>query len=201
MATITEYRAGMRAVLATSVDPGTWTDALLDAGLRRALHYLAEHGPPAETTLACVARREQDLSGVAGLLGVAAVGWPWVEAEAIFRHVRWRWAGLGVVSIEGGVPAEGDALRLRYWVQQQISGLDGAAATTVPAALREALVTGAAGYVLLQRLRQVGEHPAPPLQTGRLYTQIAGDWVSVLAQSVHRWANAAPGASWGSIGL
>jgi len=201
MATISEYRTAMRAVLATSVDPGTWTDALLDAGLRLALHYLAEHGVPAEATLLCTEGRAQDVSGVAGLLGVAAVGWPWQEEEAIFRHVRWRWAGPGVVHLEGGVPAEGDALRLRYWMLQRVSGLDGALATTVPDALQQAIATGAAGYALLHRLRQVGEHPAPPRETGVRYAQLAGEWIGVLADAVHRWAHAAPVCGWGEIGM
>jgi len=201
MLTITDYRTTMRSVLAATIDAGTWTDALLDTGLRLALHYLGEHGPPAETTLVCTEGREQDMSGVAGLLGVAAVGWPWDDTEAIFRHARWRWAAPGMIHLESGVPAEGDHLRLRYWPALTISGLGGATATTVPDALLTPVATGAAGYALLQRLRQVGEHPAPPKATGALYTQIAGEWVSVLAAAAHRWANAVPGPAWGAIGL
>jgi hypothetical protein len=160
--TITEYATQVRAVLQSGVDYTLWYGALPDAGLRQALLYLSEHLPPVEATLVCAAGREQDVSAVAGLLSVAAVGWPWDDDAGVFRPVRWRWVDGGRVHIESGVPAAGDGLRLRYWQALTIAGLDGAASTTVPDAWFNTLAIGAAAYTVLTRLRQTAEHPATP---------------------------------------
>ncbi len=198
---VADYRTRVRSILATAVDAATWTDDMVDSALREALGYASGHLPPKEVNVTCVDGREQDLSAISDLLGIAGVGWPWDDDEAVFRGVRWRWTDINEIHIEGGFPSGGDKLRLRYWRLLTINGLAGAVATTLPDRLLEPVAHGAAGYALFSRLRQVGEHPAPPQETGRAYVQLAGAWVKVLVDGVAQWGGAAPGPAWSDVGL
>lgn len=199
--TVADYRARVRSVLQHGVDATTWGDEMIAAGLRQALFYAGANLPPVETTWVCTAGREQDISSVAGLLSVAAVGWPWDDDEGVFRPVRWRWVGAGLLHIESGVPPGGDGLRLRYWRMLTISGLDGAMLTTVADAWLDPLATGAAAYALLARLRQTGEHPATPHEALGTYRQVIAAWLQQFTDAVQQRAGASPGPAWGEVGL
>ena len=199
--TIVEVRERVRALLGATLDATSWPDSVVDAGVRQALPVMAEHLPLAETTLVCASGRAQDLSGVADLHAIGALGWPWSDEERVFRHVRWRLVGDGVVHIESGVPAAGDGLRLRYWRRLQIAGLDGATATTAPASLITLLATGAAGYTLLVRIRQLGENPAAPDDAARSYIHLAGTLIADFRAGCGRLDPLVAPPVWATIGL
>jgi hypothetical protein len=198
--TLADYREQMRGVLATALDASTWTDALLDAGLRSALLYLAERLPPVEVTLTCVAGRTQPLTALPDLLTLAAVGWPWDDAEGVWRGVRWRWVGSAAIHIESGVPVAGDGLRLRYWRRLTVSGLDGATATTLPDRHADLVATGAAGYALLGRVRQMGENPAVPKAAAATYVQVAGALIAQFSDGCRLLDGTASTPAWPQIG-
>ncbi|MBK8799354.1 MAG: hypothetical protein IPM07_25000 [Anaerolineales bacterium] len=199
--TLADYRERVRSVLATALDASTWTDALIDAGLRSALLYLAERLPPVEATLACAAGRTQPLTTLPDLLTIAAIGWPWQANEEIFHAARWRWASNAAIHIESGVPAAGDLLRLRYWRRLAVSGLEGATATTLPDRHADLVATGAAGYALLGRVRQVGENPAVPKDAARTYVQVAGDLIARFSDGCRLLDGTASTPAWTQIGV
>lgn len=101
MTAIVDLRSKIRAVLGTAVDTSSWPDDLLDASVRQALPFLAEHLPPDEETIVCTAGCEQDLSALTDLYQIAAIGWPWNDDEGIFRHVPWRPLGKRQIYMEG----------------------------------------------------------------------------------------------------
>jgi len=199
--TLADYRERVRSVLATALDASTWTDALIDAGLRSALLYLAERLPPVEATLACAAGRTQPLTTLPDLLTIAAIGWPWQANEEIFHAARWRWASNAAIHIESGVPAAGDLLRLRYWRRLAVSGLEGATATTLPDRHADLVATGAAGYALLGRVRQVGENPAVPKDAARTYVQVAGDLIARFSDGCRLLDGTTSTPAWTQIGV
>ncbi|MFM7173976.1 MAG: hypothetical protein ACKO4U_13180 [Caldilinea sp.] len=201
MTAIVDLRSKIRAVLGTAVDTSSWPDDLLDASVRQALPFLAEHLPPDEETIVCTAGCEQDLSALTDLYQIAAIGWPWNDDEGIFRHVPWRPLGKRQIYMEGGKPSAGDGLRLRYWKNITVAGLDGAAVSTVPSECVDLLVTGAAGYALFTRLRQIGENPAAPKTAQNGYAQIAGHFLARFSIGCQQLGALAPLTAWTAMGL
>ncbi len=162
--TLVALRAEVLAALASD-DGATWSDALLDEALRRSLRALDRFGPVYEAThTVSVAGADQDVSVLPGLLEVTGLAWPWMEEQPFEVAVqRWRTLGeVGRVRLRSGCPAVGDALRVRYRKTHSLEGLDGATATTVPAALRATLAMGGACYAAQLRARQAIENPALP---------------------------------------
>ncbi len=166
--TVAELRSEVLAQLAASGDSATWTDALLDGALRRGLRAIDAYGPVYEAThTVTVAGAEQDLRALPGLCAVTGLAWPWREG-ALFEEAAVRWRALGEggqVRLRTGTPAVGDALRVRYRKAHALQGLDGAAATTLPDALRPTLALGGACYAAQLRERQAIENPALPPDT------------------------------------
>ena len=143
--------------------------ATLDEALRSALaEYNAVLPLSAETVITLPgAGREIALSGVAGLLTVSAVWWPydsagseaWPPAEPPGFRVWWDDAQpvLALTSKTGSQPQAGDELRLWYTKLHTIQNLDSGAATTLFGPHESGLVTGAAGYAALaQAVSQIG---------------------------------------------
>ena len=201
MTTIAECRAQVRALLGATLDATSWPDSVVDAGVRQALPVLAEHLPAVETTLVCAPGREQDVTAVPDLYAIAAVGWPWSEAEGVFRPVRWRTVGDRLVHIEAGVPAAGDGLRVRYWRRLAVAGLDGATATSVPDLLLDLLTKGAAGYALLVRIRQTGENPAVASDAAKTSLHLAGTLIAEFGEACGRLDRMGMPPVWTGIGL
>ena len=142
----------------------TFSDATLQEALRTALHEYTEAAPLAmETVLVLPADgREIALDGLAGLIAVTRVWWPYDYAAAaetwppnrVGRWSLWWDYGRPVLFLEaadGGQPQAGDEVRIWYTRQQTIQDLDAAAATTVPLQDESMLVQGAAAYAMLSR--------------------------------------------------
>lgn len=205
--TLTDARADLDALLASAVDAATWTNALKDEALRAALAAYSLHGPVYESTVILDAGgAEQDIAALLpGLLAVEAVAWPWSDGAPFAAQVAsWRPSGApGRVYFEegGGIPAAGDAARVRYRLTHALDGLDGATATTVPDAHRRTLAAGAAATACELRLRQIGENPAIPASAaaalGAARARFAREFDAALALSAAR----GPRPAWPRIGL
>jgi hypothetical protein len=166
--TVVALRAEVVAALAAGDEGTTWSDALVDAALRRALQAIDQFGPTYEAThVVSVAGATQNLAALPGLAEVTGLAWPWHE-RAIFEacSVRWRSVGeAGVVQLRSALPAVGDALRVRYRKAHTLEGLDDAVTTTLPVYLRATLALGGALYAAQLRARQAIENPALPEAT------------------------------------
>ncbi len=179
--TLTELRAEVVAALAGGDETATWNSALVDAALRRALQTIDQLGPVYEAThTVTTAGAEQVIVALPGLLEVTGLAWPWREGSAFEESaVRWRTAGEpSTVWLRSGVPAVGDALRVRYRRAHTLEGLDGASATTLPADLRASLALGGACFAVQLRARQAIENPALPRD--------AVAWLRAWAESLER---------------
>jgi len=196
------YRTLIKAWLATTTDPATWTDAIIDEGLRHALMEFSAAAPPAEATVTVgTAGRAQDLAALTDLDEIAAIGWPWNDGDQVFIPCRWRRVGATGVIVESGIPAAGDKMRVRCWRRCAVQGLDGATATTVPDAREHLVVVGAAGHTLLLRVRQVAEHPAVPAAAAAVLQAVAAAWLAQYRAGLARMVVGSGVIAWGDVGL
>lgn len=200
--TITELRVDIKARLAAAIDGATWTDAILDAGLRQALEQVSIRGPAVEADCAAAAGREQDLSALAGLFMVEAVAWPWdAEARLAERAVRWRYVEAPErIRLERASPAAGDTLRVRYRRSHSIDGLDGATTTSIPDVWRGMVAAGAAAYAARLRTRQLSEQPALPLDAGSVLRRWSDRGEEEFLAQIDATLRV-PGPVWGGVGL
>ena len=204
--TLTDARADLDALLATAVDAATWTSALKDEALRAALSAFSLLGPVYESTVTLAAGgAEQALAAlIPGLLTVEALAWPWADGLPLdAQAVAWRPAGApgSVLIAGGGVPAAGDAARVRYRCAHTLNGLDGAAATTVPDAYRLTLAAGAAEAACGLRLRQIGENPAIPAAAAAALEAARARYARAFAEMLALLVARSPRPSWPGIGL
>jgi hypothetical protein len=184
MTTITDYRTDLDGLLATAVDGATWTTALKDEALRLALKeydvrmvYETSHTVTTPGAL-------QDLGDLPELDDILALAYPWQEGDSFaHRYARWRYINDQVIQLEGRTPRVGEVVRVRHTRLHRIQGLDGAAATTVPARHRRLIGLAAAGWCCDLRRRQVSESPALPGDTARLLVEMAEHYREVF--SIH----------------
>lgn len=163
MTDLTAYRSGIRIILG---DPagGRFGDALLDQAVRWALAAYSRVLPQVKTCTLTVtsAGREQSLASLTGLLNLLEVCFPYqTGSDALPVYPQWyfyRREACGFVYISGRrIPAAGEAIRLTFSAWHAISGLDGAAASTIPAEHEEIFLNGAAGKATMLRSLQLVE--------------------------------------------
>lgn len=188
MAGLSEYRAAVRDLLASAVDSATWTDALIDAALRRGLRsYDARHIYESDFTV-ITAGHTQDLAALAADLSeILAVAYPWHPHSDFDRAVvRWRGVGDQVVVLAGFAPQAGEIIRVRHTRRHAIAGLDAAAATTVPDRHCDLVALAGAWWACELRRRQLSENPAVPGEAAALLAEVAAalrrDFFSGLTQ-------------------
>jgi hypothetical protein len=204
---LTDARADLDALLATAVDAATWTNALKDEALRAALAAYGTSGPVYESTVTLAAGgAEQDLAALLpGLLTVEALAWPWSDGAPFAAQVAaWRPTGApGCVRFEegGGIPAAGEAARVRYRMTHTLDGLDGADATSVPDAHRRTLAAGAAEAACALRLRQIGENPAIPAEAAAALEAARARYARSFAEGLALLVARGPRPAWPGIGL
>jgi hypothetical protein len=175
---LADYQAAVRRILAPGPgEAACYGDELLAEGLRQALREYEAAAHPLAAELPAVTGARQDLAPLGVVVQVIAVFWPWTaglaSAEMARRAARWHWAGAGLVEIEDGRPAAGDTLLIYYRKQQEIEGLDGATATTVPAEHAGLLALGAAGWAVSLHGRTQAESPRGP---GPAQLRLAAGW-------------------------
>lgn len=161
MSSLSELRDRVEETL---MDTGNkvWDTGAIDEAILKALDRYSEVNPlRMETVIDVIADgREIALNGVAGLLGVSDVWWPydsdsdeeWPNYEVSFR-LWWDDAQpVLFLSNKGGAqPQTDDEIRLWYTKKQTINGLDGEAVTTLPGEHETLIVIGAAGYAARSR--------------------------------------------------
>jgi len=137
-----------------------WETTELDEALRLALSELSGLVPArAVTTLDAVDDTwEYDISGIAGLIAVVEVWYPYLSTDATYKRphpAKWRMLDDDTLLLEyeGGDPDAAYDLRIFYDKMQTITGLDSATATSVNEHENVALVVGAAGYAAQAKAR------------------------------------------------
>lgn len=155
-----ESRVGQFLMDATAA---IWPPATLDEGLRLALHEYSQVNPCGMETVLTLpgAGREIALSGVANILDVTDVWWPydsggpevWPPNRVKGFRVWWDDAQpvLHLTSADGSQPRAADEVRLWYTIPHTIQNLDGADITTLRAVDDSLIVLGAAGHCCFSR--------------------------------------------------
>jgi hypothetical protein len=156
MATLTTIRDRIEQML-EDVSNTTWPTAELDEAIRRALEEYNQAIPLQAVAVVTLTAggRQQDVSAVTGILRPVEVWLPYTAADPEFppnrRRFRWWRDQLKLYLADGHEPQAGDVMRLFYYMQRTINGLDGATATTVHAEDELLIVTGGAGHAAVQR--------------------------------------------------
>jgi len=201
MAVLADYRSDVGNLLATAVDASTWTTALLDEALRRALGELNLLLVYESDFTVATGGYEQDLSSLTDIYTVLAVAYPWQEGWDFARYLAvWRVVGPNKIYFSTVRPAAGETIRVRYCKQHKIDDLDSAAATTVPDLHRSLVALWAAAYACELRQRQLSENPALPNDAGK---QLAGVAVCFRRRAQETISHIPPlgRLRWGNIGL
>ncbi len=122
-----------------------WTDAELDGHLERAVRELSVAAPlEAKTALtAAGGSRTLSLAGLSGLVAVEAVEYPVGQYPPTYVPFS-RWASDLALLIDA-VPASGATVAVYYGKMHTVD----ATSSTLPPALEEVAVTGAAAYAAL----------------------------------------------------
>jgi hypothetical protein len=203
---LAEYRRAVGDLLGSSFDALTWSPEIIDAALRQVLREYDETCPPVERDLAVVdTGYELVLSDLLGFYRLAGVAYPWWDgAHWHERAMEWALADTGIVRLGEAVTA-GDKVRLRFWQRHMIQDLDGAPTTLVAGSDEGLLVTGAAAWAALIRLRQLSEEPGAPGQIPdelkRFEDRCRREWNVGLDIVSRQMATAGSRPVWRSIGL
>ncbi len=146
-----------------------FSTATIDEGLRQALERYSDAAPLTRETVITLPGdgREIALNGIADLLQVTEVWWPYATTGAEVwppnrvKGFRLWWDDaqpvLFLTDILGDQPQSGDSLRIWYTKPHTIQNLDSASVTTLPAPHETLLVRGAAGYACLARSVDLNE--------------------------------------------
>jgi len=200
---LTEYETAMGLVLGSAVDTSTWTTAIKDQGLRDALVSVTSLWVYEATVTVTVAGYEQAIAP-SGVATVLAVLYPWDDTVAWgdAGEEAYHFVGENKVRFERVELQVNDEIRVRYTKVQTVNGLDGAVATTVPAAAEDAVMYLACAAAADIRYRQISENPAIPNSAGAMLAQWARAW----RKQAEEWLSAGPATgvgrvSWGGLGL
>lgn len=146
----------------TDAANATWSAEEIAGQIRRALHLYNEVAPRrlAGTLDTVAGQREYDLSSLPDLVDVVDVHYPYDAADPPYppRRVPWRLLDGVTLYLEVAQAPDGSAgevMRIFYTAPHTIDGLDGATATTLPAAGEHLVVLGATAYCVEQRAQAV----------------------------------------------
>lgn len=193
--TLTEMRTRITQML---MDTGTviWTNDVLDEALRQALAAYSSAFPCVNAvTISVPASGDVDLSAINGLVDVVDVHWPFSPGKAdtlqpVNRISGWRcWRDLDKPTLElrttgSTAPAGGEDLRVRYTTAHTLSGLDGAALSTIPLIHFTLLVHGAAGYAAL--FRAIDKVENRTYGSRRTEPSLLQSWADAVLERFHR---------------
>ena len=202
MATLNDYRSAVRDLLAAAVDQATWTDALIDAALRRGLAAYDGRNVYESDFSVVTTGHIQDLSTLtADLKDILSLAYPWFSHSRYDSStVRWRGIGDHRVVLAGYAPQAGETIRVRHTRRHAIQNLDGASATTVPDRHLPLVALAGAWWACELRRRQVSENPAIPPAAAAILGELAA---SMRADFFAALEMIQPGAQpeWATIGL
>jgi len=191
-----------------------FTTGLIDEAIRIALaeyNRIAPRNMEALVTLPGDGR-EVALNGVADLLAVTAVWWPYdsTDPDAWPPNVIDGWQLLWddaqpllyLPADTHGQPQLDDELRLWYTAPQTVQNLDSASASTLPAPDETLLVLGAAGYACISRSVDLNETTANMAISTPNYGALGAGYLSEFRRGLDKLKSARPqsGAPWPSKG-
>jgi hypothetical protein len=154
-----------------------FSTATIDEALRSALHDYSAISPLTMATylVAPASGREIALNGLADLLNVSGVWWPydtttetWPPNQVTGWRVVWEDAQpvLFLSAAGGAQPQANDKIRVWYTKPHTIQNLDGASTTSLPGPHESGLVNGAAGYAALsENMDQIGAIHLDPTES------------------------------------
>jgi hypothetical protein len=210
MSTLAEIRSRVEEML-MDVGGAIFAEGTIDEAINQALdQYNGVNPLYMETVIELPGDgREIALNGVAGLVGVLDVWWPYDSGASVetwppnkVRGYRLWWDdNQPVLFLEirpGGQPKAGDELRLWYSKRQTIQNLDSAATTTLLGDHESVIVLGAAGHAAMSRTADLIETANTDLyQVGLLGTWGQRKIREFLGRlKVIRQAGARSGPSW-----
>lgn len=175
MSTLAEFRS--RALVMLGDPAGSrYSTAQLDESLRAALEEYSEAFPQAMSQVVAVSAegRQQPLDVPGSLKTLVRAQYPYSGDSSPFFELMYLSypQGAPAVFFAGeAVPQAGEQFKVFYTAAHSVDGLDGAEATSVPAAHEGLLVRGAAGYACYMRAAQLSESLA---SSGAQLLQLAG---------------------------
>jgi hypothetical protein len=162
--TIADLRSRV-LVLLMDVGSAIWDSDPIDEGIRQALAEYGKARPLGIETVITLPGdgREVALDSLTGLQEVTGVWWPYDSSATmetwppnkIKGYTLWWDDGQPVLFLnvlDGAQPQQDDELRIWYSAAPEITGLDGAAVTTLPAWHESLIVAGAAGHAAMSRV-------------------------------------------------
>ncbi len=179
MSTLAQLEARVAARL-TDASNAVFSAATIDEALRAALSdYTAVAPCTAETVITTPgAGREIALAGIANLIGVTQVWWPydtltevWPPNQVLGFRLLWDLGQplLFLSATTGDQPQAADEIRVWYTVPHTIQNLDSASFTSVLPHHESGLVTGAAAYAALsENVDQIGAIHIDPTESAEL---------------------------------
>ncbi|HZQ10760.1 MAG TPA: hypothetical protein VFD70_29550 [Anaerolineae bacterium] len=170
-ATLAQLEARVAGLLYDATN-AVFSTATIDEGLRQALERYNDAVPLTSETVITLpgVGREIALNGIADLLQVMEVWWPfdsdgseaWPPNRVQGFRLWWDDAQpvLFLNAVDGAQPQRNDEVRIWYTKPHTIQNLDGASVTTLPTPHETLLVRGAAGYACLARSVDLNETSA-----------------------------------------
>lgn len=175
MSTLTSLAASVRQLLNDPLEKRFSAD-LLTCAIRQALQSFDLHLPQTLVATVTIASsgRSQTLTGITGCLYLLNLVSPAAPSQSRLEpetHFSYRvTAGVPSLHFHGEfIPQPGDVLEVHYAAANTIEGLDGAAATTLPAVSEPAFTAGAAAAACSLRAGSLAEsYGARPEDAARL---------------------------------
>jgi hypothetical protein len=201
-AVLADYRTELDNLLAVAVDSSTWTTAIKDEAIRRALEEYNDALVYETSFTVTSSDYQQDLSTLSALGQILVIAYPWT-ADAPFagRIIPFRTVDYQIVCLEiRQKPAVNDVLRVRYTKKHTIQNLDAAAATTIPDNHKRVLNLGAAGWACDLRIRQISENPAIPKDAANQLRQLREEYMDRFQRALGTTQQRIIPA-WNSLGL
>ena len=164
---ITEMRSRLRVDLADA-DAGRWPDADLDRHIQHSVRDLNRVAPreleDTSLVISDPASRELDVAPLSDLISVVAVEYPVGGYPRRLRHFE-LW-GESLRLLTDTMPVAGDPVHV-YYTAPHVADAEG---STLPGYLEDIVLTGAAGYALLDLLAST--HDRVTIGDGRTAEQL-----------------------------
>jgi hypothetical protein len=200
-AVLADYRTELDNLLAVAVDSSTWTTAIKDEAIRRAIDEYNDSLIYESSFTVTATGHQQDLSALAALDQILAIATPWSNTSTFALYLKaFRTISYQVIYIEHHEPTAGDLIRVRHTKKHTIQNLDSAVTTTIPDNHKRMLSLGAAGWACDLRIRQISENPAIPKEAATQLRLIREEFMERFQRALSN-AQQRIAPAWSQIGL
>lgn len=170
-------------------DGAIWSAEELDRAVQRALAEYSAGLPSRREAVITLSQegREVDLTGIAGLMDVERIWYPYTPDTWPPRWCRFEQAGPAAVRLKcRETPQAGESLLIFYWAAHTLAGLEGAEETSVPHYDMDILAAGAGAYAALEKSRRavgaINVSGYTPLQ----WAEWAGERLRAFREALHK---------------